>query len=152
MTAIILLAAFRVVGTQVLRIGLRAPREGGDAAAMQARFDAAVGQLRRDVWGSSKFEVIDLQTVRIERPERPAVTWSVTDEGALARTLATAPPVGEESDDAARREWAGVARGVTFVAAGPVLSLVEPSGHAGEGRRVPRVSQLALANAGRAGQ
>ena len=151
LSAIILLAAFMIVSTQVLRTSLRAPQAGGDAAAGQARFDAALAQLRRDVWGAGKFEVIDPQTLRVERPGRPVVSWSVVEDGSLVRTLAQADAAGEQSEPM-RREWPGIAKGVTFEAAGLVLTLVEPAGPSGDARRVPLVSQLALANAGRAGQ
>jgi hypothetical protein len=152
--ALLLLAAFSAAFTQVFRAAVGASRQGGDAATMNARFDAALAQLRRDAWGASRFEVTDPRTVRIERPGQLAVTWNVSEAGAFVRTLPDAAKSdlsADEQPEAPRREWPAVAAGLTFHAEGPVLSLVEPAGPQGDGRRVPLVSQLALAGAGAKG-
>jgi hypothetical protein len=154
MTALVLLAAFAAFGTQVLRATIRASRQGSDAATMQSRFDGVLAQLRRDAWGASRFEAADARTVRIDRAGRPAVTWNVSDEGALVRTLADAdePPAPEDESEPVRREWPDVGRRVSLSVDGGVLYLVEADDAKGGGRRVPLVSQVALASERGAGR
>jgi hypothetical protein len=147
MLAIILFGVFMLVAVQVLRTSLRASHAADEAAAAGLRFDGAVGQLRRDLWGASKVEAVGAKGVRLERPGQSAVTWSVSDDGSLVRTLAQAPAADDETD-AERREWPGVAKHVQFQVNGAVVSLVESDAPGSGGRRVSLVSQVLLAGGG----
>jgi type II secretory pathway component PulJ len=140
MVALALLATFAAVSVQLIRSSLRVPHRAAEAGELAGRFDAALGQLRRDVWGATavKREGQDGRTIRIEHDGVPPIGWAITDDGALLRTGgAMAAPAAME-----RQEWAGVGRGMKFDADGSVLLLVEPPGRATDGRRIPLVNPL----------
>ena len=142
MLALSLLSAFALVAMKLVSTSLRVSHEAGNASNMTLRFDGALDQLRRDVWGAAKIETPDGQTLRVETAsDGGPITWSVADDGTLARTAASA--------ENSRQEWSGVARGVTFESDGKVVLLVEPSGPGGDRRRIPVASQVALAKGGR---
>ena len=137
MLALSLLSTFAVGATYLFRSSLRVTAHADESVERASRFDDAIGQLRRDVWGAAKFEASDARMVRIERAGEPPITWSIDKAGTLIRAS------GADSD---RREWRGVAEGVSFETRDAILVLVEPpDARGGEGRRLPFASQVILA-------
>ena len=142
MLALTMLSTFGLVAMKLVSTSLRVSHDAGNASNLTLRFDGALDQIRRDVWGATKIETPDALTLRVETgaAEGVSITWSVADDGSLVRAVGAA--------DDSRQEWSGVARGITFEADGPVLLLVEPPGPGGDRRRVPLASQVALARGG----
>jgi type II secretory pathway pseudopilin PulG len=143
MLGLTMMATFAAAATYVLRSSLRVAQRADQAVERGWRFDAATTQLRSDVWNASAVSTPDARTVRIERFGEPPVAWTVGDGGTLTRAVGDADPEP--------REWAATAEGVSFESSGPAtLLLVEPPDfRGGTGRRVPFVSQVALANGGK---
>lgn len=137
MLTLTLLATFAIGATYLFRSSLRVARHADESVERASRFDNAAEQLRRDVWGAAKFDVVDAKTVRIERTGESPITWSIGESGTLVRA---------SNVEAERREWRGVADGASFEQEDSLLVLVEPSdSRGGEGRRVPFTSQIAIA-------
>jgi type II secretory pathway component PulJ len=135
--AVMFMAVFATLSVEVVRSTLRVSRDAGEAAALSARFDGAVAQLRRDVWGAAKVSSTDPATLRIELPNAKPVMWTVTKDGALSRAA--------ESD---HQKWPEVAAGLTFEADATTVTIVEPMTARRDARRIPLVSQLAVAGRG----
>ncbi len=137
MIGVILMAAFATLAVEVIRSSLRVSRDASEAAGLNARFDGAVAQLRRDVWSAAKITAANPTTLNIEVPNAKPITWTVTKEAALVRSL--------ESE---RQAWPEVAAGITFESDATTVALVEPATSRRDARRIPLVSQLAVAGKG----
>ncbi len=142
LVALALLSAFSLAATELLRSTLRVSRDSNEMSGLSARFDAAVVQLRRDVWNAAKLKTPDERTARVENADGGIVTWAVTEQGGFVRTESVA-------DKTDRQEWPAVAAGISFEIDGPVLLLAEAADGRGDGRKIPFVSQIALAREAR---
>ena len=106
-----MVAFVSIVATRLFRATLRTWRDSAQSQSAQARFDQAVGQLRRDVWSATSIETPNDRETILQTPEG-RIEWHAIDPAGLARST-TADPVD-------RRRWEGLGN-LTFTPRGPTL-------------------------------
>jgi hypothetical protein len=143
LVALVLLGAFAVVATRLIRTTLGLYREAGRVEVEARWVDLATRQLRADVWSARQITAQGTQSLTISTSAGGAgadVTWQVASDGALVRT---APgPAGDvqrwpEIGARLSLEWDGIALTVRGVDKG-----VDRAGG------VRMISQVKLADAG----
>ena len=154
MVALGILAFFALLATALFGNSMKLVREGAATQDRLARYDAAVAELRRDVWSATQIETPAPGTARLTLADGSVAEWVTDDQGGLTRTLAGAGDDG--AGEPARRAWSAAAPGLTFRESDGVLFLIEQAPRraganasrrpqpapAGPTREVPLVSQM----------
>jgi type II secretory pathway pseudopilin PulG len=120
--AIGLISIFSVLAVKLVATSMRVSNEATRTQDLSSRFDSAVSQLRRDVWGAAKLESPDGKSIQISRDGEPAISWKILDDGTISRV---APDV--------QQQWAKVGAGMTVKIEGSLVILAES-----ESDRAPR--------------
>lgn len=134
MLVVIGLVAFvGLVSMQLFRATLRVWRQSADEQAAQARFDQAVGQLRRDVWSARSLQTPDAHSLEIQE-SAGTVHWEADSTEGLSRKSE------RHADD---RRWTRLGK-LSFEASGPTLIVrLEPT-HEEAGGRMVLISQTMM--------
>lgn len=145
LVALALLAAFAIATSRLVVFAARLPAQAAETQHARIAFDAAVEQLRADVWAARSVTTGDGPSVRIDPADgsAPAVTWQVADNGAIVRSQATT----RDDDDDARpsRRWPGIGRGMTFEWDGTALTVSHATGPDGPAGRIVLPAHAVLA-------
>jgi hypothetical protein len=143
-----LLGVFAVVATRLIHTTLGLYREAGRVEDEAQWVDAAVRQLRRDVWSAGEVTLQGTQAVTVSTGGTGAVEWRVDPQGALVRSaLVRSAPGGGDGAGATRR-WPEVGGRLTFAWDGVALTVRGADRGADRAGGIRMVSQMKLAEAG----
>jgi hypothetical protein len=126
MVVLVLLGVFALVAVRLTSTALRVHGEAGRVQTEARLSDAALGQLRRDVWGAREVTLAGTQSVRIDADGGPQVVWGVDAAGTLWRAErgpAEAPVVTGEGPPASAPRWRDVGRRMSFAWDGVALTV-----------------------------
>jgi hypothetical protein len=124
LVALVLVSVFALVAARLIGTALRVHGDVGRIQAETRAADAAVSQLRRDVWGARSVTVAGGKSVRIDAGGRESVAWGVDAAGTLwrAERAPGAPPlVPGEGPPASAPRWRDVGARMTFAWDGAAL-------------------------------
>jgi prepilin-type N-terminal cleavage/methylation domain-containing protein len=132
---VIVLAIATGVLSQVFELAIRSMEQTAAAADRSARMDAALGQLRRDVWQSRDVQATAAGDLLHVLTPDGAVRWQIDPDGMLTRTVEPGG-VGE-----AARSWIDTAEHWSFQSGDGSAVLVDASR---DGGRMTFMSQIRL--------
>jgi len=128
--AVSVIGIFGILYAQVFSSTTTITRTAPHEDAVAARIDMAINILRRDVWHARQIDITDPHTAIIRTESDGVVTWTLSDEGRLTRTLVS-PVIGSRSgaDSEPTRvdQWEGMEsiRGIAASPSGLTLTLRE---------------------------
>ena len=131
LAALILLAAFFVVGGKLFYATFRTAQNVSQAQDAAASFDAALSVLRADVWSAHRIDVSNPQTVTLMLDGERRVSWTITATAASRI----------EGDRAGR--WT-IPPNTTLKSDGPALVLIVPELKTSAGGEIRLTNQLQL--------
>lgn len=147
LVTITLLGIFAVVSTRLIVATLRLYDEAGRAEGAAMMAEAALANLRRDVWGARRIDADGARSLTVETSDKTTVAWRVDADGTLVRKTSGATPGATPA--AAPRRWAELGKRIAFESDGATVTvrgLDNGADRAGGLRLTSRV--LAAAKAG----
>ena len=151
MVVLALLGAFALVSTRLIASALRVHADAGQVLGERRMLDAAVEQLRRDVWSATQVRIEAGGTpVRLDRGDGTAVVWIVDGNGTLLRAergLGEPPVVPWAAPKAGAPRWPGVGRRLLFQWDGAALTVRGADAGADRAGGLRLVSQVRAAAA-----
>ncbi len=143
--AVSLLALLAVVVRPVLRWTVRS-MSAPPATAL--RLDAAVDDLRHDVWAATAVTAPSPHELSLVGPGARTVTWHVGPGDALRRSTGPSAVPATTRPAAGDRAWAGLFPDATVTADGAAVRLTVAGDRGRPGRAVVLPSQVALLTRG----
>ncbi len=116
--AIAMLSVFMLISAHLFRNSLDTSVNTRDAANRIGTWQAMQRTLRRDAWEARSFVTSDPSLVMMLQPQGRTVTWMID---AKRDNLSRVVTVNGEPWDS--NTWSGHGRGMSFSAAGPILTL-----------------------------
>ena len=151
MVVLALLGAFALVATRLIAASLRVHADAGQILGERRMLDAALDQLRRDVWSATKVRIEPGgAVVHVDRGDGTAVAWIVDGNGTLLRAergRGEPPVVSWAPPKAGAPRWPGVGRRLSFEWDGLALTVRGADAGADRAGGLRLVSQVCAAAA-----